>query len=449
MRRLNYEIDIICGRRRFDVIRLYRKQVLGAAAVLLLAPSLTWASGFALFEVGGRQGGMAGTMVAVGDDLSTLFWNPAGMAFQTNEGTQLMLGTTWIWPEQEFYGASPYPGEGYNAEQVEETFFPIHIFVGIPVNDRLEVSFALHNPFGLGTEWNEGFLGNYISKRANLEVFDLGVSMAYKLSESFAFGVGVDYMTAEIELIRDVGIINPFNQQLTTVAEADLQSEGLNSAWAWNAGLLWKMGAGFSLGASYRSEFTINGDGEATFTQIPTGNPEFDGLLGTLLPFDGGVPIESSIAFPDFWNVGLAWQNEKWTISGQYGVMGWSVYEELPIIFPENPEFSTIREENFEDAWQWRVGVELRATEHWDFRLGYLEDETPQPEAGMSPLLADATRVSYMGGLSYHTDRFRFDIAYEYVDSEERSTDGQSIDGFNGTYKAESPLLHMSVTFKF
>ena len=70
-------------------------------------------------------------------------------------------------------------------------------------------------------------------------------------------------------------------------------------------------------------------------------------------------------------------------------------------------------------------------------------------QKGMSPLLGDATRKSYMGGLSYHTDRFRFDIAYEFVDSEERSTDGQSYDGFNGTYKAESPLLHMSLTFKF
>ncbi len=431
------------------MITLHRKRILVAAAVLLLAPSLTWGSGFALFEVGGRQGGMAGAMVAVGDDLSTLFWNPAGAAFQTDEGIQLMLGTTLIQPEQTFNGASPYPGDGYTAEQIEQTFYPVHLFLGIPINDRLELSFAFYNPFGLGTEWNDDFLGNYISKKADLMVFDLGASMAYQLSEDFAFGIGVDYMTTTIELTRDVGLINPFNQQLSTVAETNLKSDGINAAWAWNAGILWKMGAGFSFGASYRSEFTINGDGEASFTQVPTGNPEFDGLIGTFLPFDGAVPIEASIAFPDFWNVGLAWQNEKWTVSGQYGVMGWSVYEDLPIIFPENPEFSSVRQEDFEDAPQWRVGAELRANEHWDFRVGYLEDETPQPPAGISPLLADATRVAYMGGLSYHTDRFRFDIAYEWVDSDERSTEGESHDDFNGTYKAESPLLHMSITFKF
>ena len=34
-----------------------------------------------------------------------------------------------------------------------------------PVNDRLELSFAFHTPFGLGTEWEDDFLGNYVAKR--------------------------------------------------------------------------------------------------------------------------------------------------------------------------------------------------------------------------------------------------------------------------------------------
>jgi len=431
------------------VIAKNRGRILLVAVMVLVAPALGWSAGFALFEVGGRQGGMAGTMVAVGDDLSTLFWNPAGTAFQTNEGIQLMVGTTLIQPEQTIHGSSPYPGDGYSADQVEQTFFPVHLFLGIPVNERLEVSFAFYNPFGLGTEWEDDFLGNYIAKKTDLMAFDLGVSMAYQLSENFAFGIGVDYMTATIELTQDIGLINPYDQRLTSVAEASLKSEGLSSAWAWNAGILWKMGSGFSFGLSYRSGFTINGDGKATFTQMPTGYADFDGLLSTFFPFDDKVPIEATIAFPDFWNAGLAWQNEKWTISGQYGLMGWSAYETLPIVFPENPEFSSVREENWEDAAQWRIGVEFRATQHWDLRIGYLEDETPQPAAGMSPLLADGDRVSYMGGLSYHTDRFRFDIAYEQVEIDTRSTEGQSQEGFDGTYEGNSPLLHMSITLKF
>ena len=134
-------------------------------------------------------------------------------------------------------------------DQVEQTFFPPHIFLGIPVNDRLEVSFAFYTPFGLGTGWEDDFRGNYIAKKTDLMIFDLGVSMAYKISENFAFGIGVDYMVAQIELTRDIGLINPYDQRLTSVAEASLKGEGINSAWAWNAGILWKMGGGFSFGA--------------------------------------------------------------------------------------------------------------------------------------------------------------------------------------------------------
>ena len=431
------------------MIAMNRRHLLLVAAVLVAAPALTWGSGFALFEVGGRAGAMAGAMTAVADDPSALFWNPAGMAFQTDEGIQLMFGATAIAPTQTFYGDAPYPGEGYTAEQVEQTFIIPHVYLGIPINDRLELSFSITTPFGLGTEWEDDFLGRFISKKADLMVFDLGTSMAYRLSDSFAFGIGVDYMLTEIELTRNVGLINPFNQQLTDVAEVHLKSEGTNSAWAWNAGFLWKIGSGFSLGASYRSEFTIAGGGNGTFTQYPTGYPEFDALLGSIFPFDENLPITAEIAFPDFWNIGLSWQNERWTFSGQYGVMGWSSFEDLPITFPENPEFSSVIREDYEDAAQYRFGMEYRASRHWALQLGALYDETGQPVESMSPLLGDGDRTAYTAGISYFTDSFRFDLGLEYVETDGRSTGGNAHDGFNGRYEGDSPLVHTSIIIKF
>jgi long-subunit fatty acid transport protein len=129
--------------------------------------------------------------------------------------------------------------------------------------------------------------------------------------------------------------------------------------------------------------------------------------------------------------------------------MGWSAYQELPIIFPENPEFSSVIAENYEDAGQWRIGAEFRASQHWALQLGYLFDETGQPVESMSPLLGDGDRTAYTGGLSYYTDRFRFDLGLEYVKTEARSTGGNSNDGFDGTYEGNSPLVHMSFTIKF
>jgi len=67
----------------------------------------------------------------------------------------------------------------------------------------------------------------------------------------------------------------------------------------------------------------------------------------------------------------------------------------------------------------------------------------------MSPLFGDGDRTAYTGGLSYYTDRFRFDLGLEYVETETRSTGGNSNDSFEGTYEGNSPLVHMSFTIKF
>jgi len=426
------------------------RYVLLGVAVLLAMPSLSWGSGFALFEHGNRAMAMGGAFTAVADDPSALFWNPAGMAFQTDEGIQLVFGGTLIAPEQTFYGESPYPGAGYTADQVEQTFPPAHIYLGIPINDRLELSFSVNSPFGLGTEWDDDFLGRYIAQKTDITNFDLGASMAYQLSENFAFGIGVDYMVSTIELHRIAGLINPFNQQLNDVAEATLETSSINSAFAWNVGLLWKIGGGFSIGGVYRSSFTIDYEGDGDFTQIMTGYPEFDAVIGSVLPFDNKVPITTSIEFPDFWTVGLSWQNERWTLSGQYGEMGWSSFDELTLVFPENPELSTTIPENYEDAAQYRIGGEYRASQHVALQGGYLFDETGQPVESMSPLLGDGDRTGYSVGFSYFTDRFRFDLGYMYLETDARSTGGASIDGFEGTYDdGKASLAGATFTIKF
>lgn len=427
-----------------------QRHTLLVAVALLIMPSLAWGSGFALFEHGNRAMAMGGAFTAVADDPSALFWNPAGMAFQTDEGIQLMFGVTFISPEQTFNGEAPYPGDGYTTDQVEQTFYPAHFYLGIPINDRLEVSFSLTNPWGLGTEWDEDFLGRYIAQKTDIMNFNLGVSMAYQLSEKFAFGIGIDYEMGSIEINNRVGLINPFNQQLTDVAESTLETTGINSGFAWNVGLLWKIGGGFTLGGVYRSGFTIDFEGDGAFDQVLTGYPEFDAVIASFLPFDEKVPIRTSIEYPDFWTIGLSWQNEKWTLSGQYGVMGWTSFDELTIVFPENPELSFTVRENYEDAAQYRIGGEYRTSQHVAIQLGYLFDETGQPIQSMSPLFGDGDRTGYSAGFSYYTDRFRVDFGYMYLETDARSTEGTSWDGFDGTYDdGKAHLAGATFTIKF
>jgi long-chain fatty acid transport protein len=425
------------------------------AAVLALLPSLSWGAGFALFEAGNKGLGMGGAFTAVADDPSAFFWNPAGMAFQIDEGTQLMAGVTFITPYQDFTGADPYPGAGYTSSQKSQVFFPPHIYWAKPLSDRVNFTLGFLTPFGLGTWWDdEDFRGRYISKQADLMVFDLGGQVSWKICDRFAIGGGVDYMIATIELKRNVPFVNPYTQSVVDVAEADLHSDGFgNHAWAWNAGFMAKLGAGFSIGGVYRSKFTIKGtSASAEFTQLPTGYPDFDATVAATIPFDEEPEITTELNFPDYWQVGLAWQNEKFTISGQYGIMGWSVFEELNIQFPEYPALDSTVREDYEDSKQYRFGVEWRASRMLALRAGYGFDETPQPIESMSPLLSDGDRDFYSLGLGFISKKntWGFDVGYEYLVMQERSTEGQSYDGFDGLFHdSGAHLFGASFFWKF
>ncbi len=425
------------------------------AVVLALLPSLSWGAGFALFETGNKALGMGGAFTAVADDPSAFFWNPAGMAFQIDEGTQLMGGVIFIAPSQEFTGDSPYPGAGYTASLKDQVFFPPHFYFVKPLSDRVNFSLGFIAPFGLGTWWDdEDFRGRFISKRSDLMVFDLGGQVSWKICDRLAVGGGIDYMTATIELKKNVPFFNPYTQSVVDVAEADLHSDGLsNNAWAWNAGFLFKLPAGFSIGGMYRSKFTIKGtSASAEFTQYATGYPDVDATVASVIPFDEKPEITTELNFPDFWNIGLAWSNEKFTLSGQYGVMGWSVFKELAIQFPDYPALDSTVREDYSDSKQYRFGFDWRMSRMWSVRAGYGFDETPQPIESMSPLLPDGDRDFYSVGLGFISKKgnWGFDVGYEYLTMTERSTEGRSYDGFDGTFHdGIAHLFGASFTFKF
>lgn len=420
------------------------------AAILVLVPSLLPAAGFALFEHGNRGMAMGGAFTAVADDPSALFWNPAGMAFQTDKGTQVLGGFTLIKLEQTFYGDSPYPGDGYVAEQKSQIFYPMHFYVVMPINDKVSVGGGMFTPFGLGTWWDEDHAGRFISKRVDLKTFDLTMSASYKLSDAVAVSLGIDYRIAQIDLTKNIGFINPYTQQIADVGQVHLFTHDLsNDGFGWHASVLADLGGGFKAGVLYRSAVEVAFDGKGSFTQYETGYADFDAMLGEVIPFGRKVPLETEIEFPDFLVLGLSWSNDTWIFSGQYCAMGWDSFQELPITFTEQPWLSSAVQESYEDNTTYRFGMEYRINDSWAVQAGYVLDETPQPPESMSPLLGDADRTGYSIGISFIHDTLRADFGYLYLPLDDRSTEGRSYDGYNGLYEGEAHLYGITLGMSF
>jgi long-chain fatty acid transport protein len=409
------------------------------------------AAGFSIFEQGSKAMGMAGAFTAQADDPSLLFHNVGGLGFV--EKRQFSVGATWIHGlKAEFEGANPFPGEGYTAEQEKLSEFPPHIYYVQPINDTWKFGLGVMTPFGLTTEWKNAdqFAGRFLSTKAALQAIDIQPTIGWQVTPSFSLGLGAVARVSDVELNRNVGSINPFTQRFVDVGRLKLEGD-FSEGYGFTAGMLHKVTDRFSWGLSYRSKIKVEYDGDARLTQISTGNAQFDAVLRTRLPFGVDLPVETEIEFPDEASLGLAFGiTPNLLVETDFNYTGWSSFSDVPITFTGGATNSlpdTSLPQEWDDAYNYRIGLRWTQGNGHQWRFGYVYDETPQPEEGMSPLLPDANRSGFT--LGYGMNHLDLAVMYLLFDerSRNRSFPGQEASTFFGTYNTEALLLGATVNF--
>ena len=429
----------------------YALRGLLAAAVVMGAGAPAFAAGFGFFEQGTRAMGMAGAYTAQADDPSMLFHNPGGLAFV--EDSALAGGFTYIQAiEAEFQGANPFPGEGYEAEQEALSEALPHAYYVAPISATWKWGVALNAPFGLVTEWEEPeqFAGRFISTKAALRVVDIAPTLGWRVTDRFGIGVAPVFRFSDVELARRVPQINPFTQRVVDVAALELESD-IDNGVGFNVGLLHRTTDRFSWGLSYRSKVEVEYGGDARLRQVPTGNAQFDALIRGALPFDRDLPVETRIEFPDMASLGLAFRlSPSMLVETDVNWTGWSTFDEVPIDFTGGPTTSlpdAAIPEEWDDAMNYRVGLRWTRSAS-EVRVGYVFDETPQPEEAVSPLLPDADRHGFTVGYGKTGEGFVWDVALMYLLFEERERDisfDENEPTFFGEYNTQAVLLGLTI----
>jgi long-chain fatty acid transport protein len=412
---------------------------------LLLLQSMAFGAGFALFEHSGRATGIGGAFAATADDPSALFFNPAGIAFQK---ASVLLETTVIAPYATFEGDGPYPGDGVREDMLSQHFFPSDVALVLPLSDRFTLAGGMFNPFGLGTAWDhaETYTGRYVSTKADIRGFNLAAALSWKPADGVAFALGFHYLAANLDLEKYVGAVNPYTLSVANVGFVRMDAEREGDL-GWDLGVMIKAGDRTTLGLTYHSETTIDFEGTAKFRQIATGYADFDYLVGLSFPA-GDHAVTTTVHFPAMAFAGVNVQlTDRWSAEFNIGWTGWDVYESLALTFPDNPELDTVRNSQWEDTYTYRLGAEYAYSGATVFRLGLVYDETPQPVWDAGPLLPDADRTGYCVGWGYTYRHMSFDAGYMYLQMKDRSTGGQSQDGYNGTYESYVHLLSVGLVY--
>ncbi len=409
-------------------MNLARRVTLSFALSGMLAVEAV-AGGFQLNEHGARAMAQAGAFVARASDGSAVFFNPAGLAFQ--DQISVYGGVTAVIPTVSFYG--PLQNNTNAKTQAPNQFFsPINAYVTYPAFERLHVGIGVNNPYGLGSEWPDTWIGRYLTTYVSLHSFYFSPTVSYKITDDLAVGGGFNYVTGSVSLERAVAIPLQAADGDPKVT-LDLTGHG----YGWNAGALYKITRDISIGASYRSSVKMDASGTASF------NPNYAPLD---LPAGG---VTTSIKLPATAFAGLAWTpaGEKYQIEADYQWIGWSSYNQLAFTFQADGS-QVIQPKNYSDTYILRIGGEYALG---DFRIrgGYLFDHSPVSTEYVDPILPDANRNGINLGLGYSFSKeFSVDVAYLLLlFNERKAVNTTPTVNFDGTYHTHVSLFGVNLGY--
>lgn len=411
--------------------------IAAAIAAVALAPSAARASGFNIYEQGAAVLGMAGAGTATVRDPSAVFFNPA--AITRLEGLQFSIGATAVMPVTSFAGMDPYPGYGVVEELERTAFVPPTLYVTKKFSDAWALGFGLNSQYGLGTHWRNGseFTGRYIVTRADLSTINGNLNAAWAATPRLSVAAGINYTMAHLTLENMV----PAQLVGGGGATVDVARAELNSGWingiGWNAAVSFSPTDPIRLGASIRSKISLDAkSGELNFAQLLTGNQAFDASVAAAL-----VPqaVTTSLDLPALYSFGLGWlPTDQWTLEADFNYFTWSVFEETPIDFVDDPARSYVIEQNYEDAWQARFGAERRLPQ-FAYRFGYYYDQAAAPVESVTPVLPDASRHGVTLGFGFDlggAKNWTLDLYQLGVFVNRRSTEGLNRDDYEGEYRS-------------
>ena len=407
------------------------KKNLRLLIISLVFSTQIFASGFQINEHGARGMAMAGAYTALALDGSALYFNPAGLS-QLN-GTQIMVGATLISPSVTFRGVAPSIDESSLKSAV---FTPINVYLTHKLNDDWAFGFGVNNQYGLGTTWDDNWIGKYLAIDTEIQTFYFTGAAAYKFSDKLSLGVTASYVYGNVSIVKKQSLA-PFN------ADATIDLSGTAGSFAYSVGLLYKPTDMLNIGLDFRSSSKLNFSGTADVS-APS-------ALLSLIP---SGDVEAPLTTPFNATVGLAiFPSKELTVSADFQYVGWSSYDKLEVTFVKSNVVSTsIRD--YSDGWIARLGAEYAITDNFDLRGGFLYDNNPVKDELVEPTLPDADRIGLNVGVGYKiTPNLSIDLAYLFLRFAERKIENSQVDytngaaGFNGTYNSFAHLFGLNLSY--
>lgn len=406
--------------------------VLTVAALMGAAVSAN-AAGFRLAEQDAAANGMGNAFVAVANNPSAAWYNPAAL---TNlEGTNLELGSVMVAPVME------HTNTNGSIDRIEKTLHvPPHFYATRKLSSKWSLGLGVNTPFGLSTEWDKATANTRkIATKSEIKTINTNLNGAYMVNEHLSVAAGASFVRLDATMNKKIEAAGDNIEQKLT---GDGTAAGYNVAamYKWNK---------YTFGASYRSKMKIDVDGKI---KLPTVNLDTFNLVKKATNNDA----TTSITLPDMFQFGIAHQctpSWLWSIEADY--TNWTTYRRLVIDYVDDygTMHQTIDTKNWKSVWAFRLGGEHIINENWKVRVGAFYDNNPVTEKYFETRVPDTDRFGTSVGLGYAKGSITVDASYLYLRFTERrisdSVQDTTTNVLNGKYNSVARLPAITFGYKF
>jgi len=450
----------------------HRVLLLEALAIGLLFTSATAkAGGFAVMEQSTSGLGAAFAGIAAGSDLSSIFWNPA--AVSVAKGLEAEAGGSIIFPDAHISGTATFepapPLDGILGSSVPLSFLSSNsgslidpalipaMYAGMPLNDRVTVGFGFNGPFGLVTEPDKNWAGQFEARKSELRTYNFNPVVSYRVTPNLVVGAGaqIEYVNATLKsafpINAGVLMANPFDLiGAFGGPNPAVKIDGNDFGFGYTLGILWNPLSGTDIGLGFRSSIQHTLDGNLVVHNSDLGR----------------VKISTDLETPEIATASIRQRiSERVTLLGTVEWTNWSDANQVVVeARSNNPNFNAVAGKpvqvlplKWHDGWFFSGGAEYQMSDRTTLRAGVAYEESPiQNATERTARVPDTNRVWLSFGAGYNwSATTTINLAYSHVFFEDGSIDRTTeFEGLGdirllGESEQDVDILSMSVKIKF
>jgi long-chain fatty acid transport protein len=216
------------------------------------------AHGYRLYEMGAKAATLAGAFAGRADNTSAIYYNPAGLAFQSGLGFRINI----VYYSLKHSAHVPNEDAIYSSTngQLRGSLFIAYTFI-----DRISIGAGYFQPYTMETDWRTDWPGVTLSRNSRLNTGYFRSVLAFKFNDMLSIGIGLDIVRSTTHWNYNRTFSSPFHTFSEDVL-TEIDTSGTGTGFA--AGILFRPSEKIGIGIRYQHKVKIAMEGRTKFGTV-------------------------------------------------------------------------------------------------------------------------------------------------------------------------------------